>query len=236
MHVGLFFVYNRTMTRENAAPVKSVEPPVLLSRLLTFVFSGALVMVLVLVVTLVKMFPLNRPQIFFLTTQPRADLEIRLHAVAPDAENIDIYKRSFIKEYVKARNEIIPNVGVMRRKWSNTADGIVNTWSTPDVYAGLTQTNMWTAFMNDVPDVEFYCPVEFNSIAPRAPDTYAVNFTYFCTNSDGQNDKKDYTIIIRLESDENPTIKWGDRLSNPLGIRVAEYRVESGNGDPLDFQ
>ncbi|MBD5389211.1 hypothetical protein HDR63_03065 [bacterium] len=224
------------MRRENPAPTPSVEPPVLLSRLLTFVFAGALVLVLVLLVTLVKMFPLNRPQIFFLTTRPRADLDIHLTAMAPDAENIDIYKRSFVKEYIKARNEIIPNVGVMRRKWSNSSDGIVNMWSTPAVYAALTQTNMWTAYMNDVPDTEFYCPVEFNSIAPRAADTYAVNFTYFCSNSDGQMDKKDYTIVIRLESDPNAIIKWRDRLANPLGIRVAEYTVESGRGDPLDFE
>ncbi len=213
-----------------------IEPPILLSRLMTFVFSGALVTLIVLIVTLTQMFPLNRPQVFFLTTQPRSDLEIRLFSMPPDAENIDIYKRSFIKEYIKARNEIIPNVGVMRRKWSRTADGVVNTWSTPDVYAGLTQTNMWTAYMNDMPDAEFYCPVEFNSIAPRSDNTYAVNFTYFCTNNNGQTDKKDYTIIIRLESDDNPSIKWGDRLVNPLGLRVADYQIESGGGDPLDFE
>ena len=215
-----------------------IEPPILLSRLMTFVFAAALVVVVVLVVTLAKMFPLNRPQIFFLTTQPRSDLEIRLYPMTPRDENVDIYKRSFIKEYIKARNEIIPNVGVMRRKWSNTDDGIVNMWSTPDVYAALTQTDLWTAYMNDVPDTEFYCPVDFapNAIAPRSDDTYAVSFTYFCTNNNGQTDKKDYTIVIRLESDENPTIKWGDRLNNPLGIRVAEYTVESGNGDPLDFK
>ena len=110
-----------------------IEPPILLSRLMTFVFAAALVVVVVLVVTLAKMFPLNRPQIFFLTTQPRSDLEIRLYPMTPRDENVDIYKRSFIKEYIKARNEIIPNVGVMRRKWSNTDDGIVNMWSTPDV-------------------------------------------------------------------------------------------------------
>lgn len=214
----------------------NIEPPILLSRLMTFVFAAALVTVVVLIVTLSQMFPLTRPQVFFLTTQPRENMEIRLHAMTPDAENTEIYKRAFIKEYIKARNEIIPNVGVMRRKWSTTADGVVNTWSTPDVYAGLTQTDMWTAYMNDVPDIEFYCPVEFNSIAPRAEDTYAVNFTYFCTNNNGQTDKKDYTIVIKLSSDDNTSIKWGDRLANPLGIRVSEYTVESGGGDPLNFK
>ena len=33
---------------------------------------------------------------------------------------------------------------------------------------------------------------------------------------------------------DGTTINWADRLNNPLGIRVSEYVVESGNGDPLD--
>ncbi|MBN1324899.1 MAG: hypothetical protein JW974_01650 [Alphaproteobacteria bacterium] len=212
----------------------SIEPPILLSRLMTFVFSAALVVVIVLIVTLVKMYPLNKTQIFFLTTAPRNDLEIRLSQFSPDEENIEIYKQAFIKEYIKARNEIIPNAGVMQRKWSATEDGTVYKWSKPDVYSTFAKTAMWTAYMNEVPDFEFHCPVEFTGIAPRTENTYAVSFRYFCTNSDGQTTKKDYTIVLKLELEN--VIKWTDRLDNPLGIRVAEYSVESDNGDPLDFK
>lgn len=213
-----------------------IEPPILLSRTLTFVFAAALVVVVVLFITLYKMFPLTRPQVFFLMTQPRNDLEIRLAELPPTDENLDIYKRSFIREYIKARNEIVPNAKRMRQKWNNDDTGIVRAWSTADVYNEFTQTGMWTALMNDVPDFEFSCPVEFQpgAIAPRGNDTYAVSFSYFCANSDGQIDKKDYTIVIRLEMEDNAKIKWSDRLYNPLGIRVAEYKIESGNGDPLD--
>ena len=34
--------------------------------------------------------------------------------------------------------------------------------------------------------------------------------------------------------EDNATIKWSDRLDNPLGIRVSEYEIESENGDPLN--
>jgi type IV secretory pathway component VirB8 len=188
------------------------------------------------------MYPLNRTQIFFLTTQPRVDLEIRLSSLTPDAENLEVYKHAFIKEYIKARNEIIPNAGVMRRKWSAGADGTVYMWSTPEVYEQFTKTGMWTAYMNELPGFDFRCPVEFIGIYPRAENTYAINFRYFCTNSNGQDDtetstiivKKDYTIVLKLELEN--TIKWTDRLQNPLGIRVSQYEIESGDGDPLDFK
>ena len=220
---------------------ESVEPPILLSRLMTFVFSAALVVVVVLVVTLVKMYPLNKTQVFFLTTQPRSDLEIKLSSFSPNEENIEVYKQAFIKEYIKARNEIIPNAGVMQKKWSASEDGTVYTWSTPEVYANFAKTSMWAAYMDEVPDFEFHCPVEFTGIAPRSRnkqtsdiDTYAVSFRYFCTNSDGQKHQKDYTIILKLELGNK--IKWTDRLDNPLGIRVSEYKVESGEPDPLEFK
>lgn len=212
----------------------SIEPPILLSRLMTFVFSAALVVVVVLIVTLTKMYPLNKTQIFFLTTQPRNDLEIRLSPFSPDENNLEVYKQAFIKEYIKARNEIIPNAGVMQKKWSATEDGTVYTWSTPEVYNDFSKTSMWLAYMDEVPDFEFHCPVEFTGMSPRTENTYAVSFRYFCTNSDGQTTKKDYTIVLKLKLED--TIKWTDRLDNPLGIRVSEYRVESGESDPLDFK
>ena len=212
----------------------SIEPPVLLSRLMTFIFATSLVVVVVLIVTLAKIYPLNNTQVFFLTTQPRSDVEIQLTDFDPTAENIEVYKQAFIKEYIKARNEIVSNAVAMQKKWGNDIDGTVRQWSTPAVYADFMKTAMWTAYMNDMPDFEFYCPIEFTGIAPRTQNSYAVSFRYFCTNSNGQTTKKDYTIAIGLELEN--AIKWTDRLQNPLGIRVSEYKIESGDGDPLDFR
>ncbi len=211
-----------------------IEPPVLLSRLMTFVVAGAIVVTIALVVALVKLYPLERTQVFFLTTMPRDGMEIRLTDFTPNSANIEIYKQAFIKEYIKARNEIIPNAGAMRRKWANGDDGLVYVWSARDVYEQFMQTGMWIAYMNEMPDFAFMCRVEFTNVAPRTTNTYAVSFRYFCTNNNGQDASKDYTIAVRLETSD--TVQWSDRLTNPLGIRVTEYEIETGNGDPLDFR
>ena len=213
-----------------------IEPPILISRLMTFVFAGALVIVVTMIVTLARMFPLNRPQVFFLTTTPRSNLQVQLTELPPNDEYLDYYKRTFIREYIRARNEIVPNTDIMHRKWDNGDDGIVHAWSVPSVFADFTQTGLWVAMMNEIPDFVLNCPVEFenNAIEPVARDTYAVKFSYFCENSDGQIDKKDYKIRIRLTTENDGATRWVDRLNNPLGIRVAEYVVESGDSDPLD--
>ena len=213
-----------------------VEPPILLSRMLTFVFATAVVVLAVMGITLYKMFPLNRPQVFFLTTQLSHKLEVTLQDMAPTSENLDQYKRAFIKEYIKARNEISSNINAMRKKWKNEPSAAVRTWSSDAVFNDFRNTRMWTALMNEIPGFELKCPVEFETgaITPRGSDMYAVKFRWFCENSDGQVDAKDYTIVLKLEADTESTVQWTDRLNNPLGIRVTQYTVESVDGNKSD--
>ncbi|MCL2331477.1 MAG: VirB8/TrbF family protein [Proteobacteria bacterium] len=221
----------------------TLEPPVLLSRLMTFVFAGAVAVVIILILTVTRIFPLQRTQVFFLTTQPRNDVEISLTTLSVNDQNLALYKESFLKEYIKARNEIIPNAGVMTRKWQPNYNGMVYTWSSPDVFAAFAATKMVTAMRVAIPEFEFRCSVNFkDKPAPRAENRFAVSFTYSCVDNagqpmsvdnSGQPASKDYTIVIQLEM--QPRIRWSERLRNPLGIKVVEYTIESGGGDPLDF-
>ena len=218
-----------------------IEPPVLLSRLLVFVFAAMVVVLGVLGVTLYNMYPLDRPQVFFLMTAPQNNLDIVVAEMVPnDGDMLENFKRSFIREYIRARNEIVPDARIMREKWSNDDTGVVNAWSSPETYNEFTKTNMWNAWMSGVPDFEFSCSVEFETgaieIEPRNPDNneYAVSFKYFCSDSNRQMAKKDYKIRVKLDMADGTTMKWVDRLNNPLGVRVSEYIIESGNGDPLD--
>lgn len=215
-----------------------VEPPILLSRLMTFVFAAMLVVVGVLGVTLYNMYPLDRPQVFFLLSAPKNDLQVVLRKMIPNDENMDIYKRSFIREYIRARNEIVPDAKEMLTKWNNDADGVVYAWSTPEIYSEFTQTNMWNAWMSELPDFEFSCSVEFDTGAIKPlnieNNEYTIDFRYFCADSDRQMNKKEYKIKIKLDMGDGTEMKWSERFNNPLGIRVSEYEIESGNGDPLN--
>ncbi len=212
---------------------KTIEPPVLLSRLMIFIFAASLVMLGALAVTISKMYPLNKTQILFLSQEPKSDTEIYLTEFTPNEKNIELYKIAFIKEYIKARNEIYPNAGVMRKKWSATPDGIVYMWSSADVYKKFQETGMWNAYMSDIPTFEFECPVEFGPVSPWGENSYEVKFGYFCKDNNGQTTKNYFTIVLQLEFEN--AIKWTDRLQNPLGIKVTEYSVKSGGVDPLDI-
>lgn len=213
-----------------------IEPPILLSRLMTFVFAATVVIAAVLFVTLYNMFPLNRPQIFFLFSKLRGERVIELKPLPADDAYYDYFVRGFLREYVKARNEIVPNIADMRKKWNNDNNSVMYAWSSPAVYEQLQSTNMWRAIMNDTPDFEFSCPVEFENgaVTQYAENTYDIKFSYFCADNNRQISKKNYTIRIKVDPIHTKEMKWQDRLSNPLGIFVSEYSVISENGDPLN--
>ncbi|MDR0803984.1 MAG: type IV secretion system protein [Rickettsiales bacterium] len=202
---------------------------------MSFVFAASLGVALTMILALSNLMPLTRTQVFFLTTYPRENTEISLKPYYPSNANFDEFKMNFIKEYIKARNEIIPNAGVMKKKWDS--DGLVRAWSTDAVYSAFVGTTLWNELMNSAGalDFDFSCRTEFTkNIAPRAADKYAASFRYFCIVGDQQTVPRDYTIAITLKTD-NPT-KWSERLDNPLGVLVVGYDIESGGGDPLDFQ
>lgn len=212
-----------------------VEPPILLSRLVVFVFAGMAVVLFVLFVTLGKMFPLNRPEIFFITTKPANSSSIQITELPIDDENVESYKQAFVMEYVRARNEVERNISTMRRKWVDDGS-VVAMWSTPKVYRVFQQTDMYNAISADYPDFEFTCPVTFIG-APMSlqNNQYTVKIRYYCTDNGGQTNKKDYRIRIGLSADNDTTIKWVERLNNPLGLKVSEYTILDGMGDPLNW-
>ena len=214
-----------------------VEPPILLSRLLTLVFAATLVVLAVLMVTLYNLFPLDRPEVFFLRSANPGDTEITLTQIMPDGNDFETYKRAFITEYVKTRNEITQSVRTMEKNWG-MKNGVVKTMSTDDIFAEFVNTAMYQEFLLNDAVFDFSCSVEFSPqpVNRYTSDgkTYTVDFKWFCTNSYGQTDRKDYRIKITLITEDTQNMKWVDHMENPLGLRVAEYSVESGDGDPLD--
>ena len=225
--------------------MNTIEPPVLMSRIMTFVFAAAFATVVVLVLSISNLLPLNRTQVFFLTTSPRENMEITVTPYAPNDTNMEIFRENFIKEYIKLRNEVIPNIQVMRRKWEAGSSGAVYIMSALPVFADFLETGMVSVIMSDITEFRRRCPVEFiarPTLLSRNSDgsfTYEVRFRYYCDDADaighdntGQTAKKDYTIHLTIGFRE--TIKWATRLDNPLGLYVSEYRVIGGS-DPLNF-
>lgn len=217
-----------------------IEPPFLLSRTMTFVLATALVVLGALAITIYNMFPLNRPQIFFLTTTIPDNQDIKLVEMQPRSANTDRYKQEFVREYIRHRNEVLANANEMHKKW-NSENGIVRVTSTDDVYSDFVKTTLFNEVMsNIVPNIPVQCGIIFDGAPMNLAsetintDVYQTKIKYFCEDSTGPIATKDYTIKVTLLTQDGSFIKWADRIENPLGLKVVEYTIISGPGDPLD--
>lgn len=215
-----------------------VEPSGFVSRLMTFVLAVCLAVLVIMIVTLNQMFPLERTQIFFLDSRPNAEQTIKIQNFDINPKNLGVFKENFIREYITARNQIIPSNVAMRHKWRADANGIVYALSSIDVYAAFMKTDLWHAIMvGKYEPFTFRCDVSFDRISPRKTgekiETYAVSFRHICSDeSTGQSTPKDFTIAVSLEFQSG--INWNERLDNPLGLKVVGYEVENKGKDPLN--
>ncbi|MDR2268899.1 MAG: type IV secretion system protein [Rickettsiales bacterium] len=213
-----------------------IEPSGFVSRLMTFVLAGCLIVLIALIAALTRMFPLERTQVFFLSAEPASEQVVSIEKLDINQQNLKIYKENFIKEYIVARNRIIPSNAAMQHVWDTR--GLVYNYSSIEVYQDFKKTDFWYAIMvGKFEPLTFRCDVSFGKIAPREldvePEKYAVDFVWICTDeSTGQSDKKDFTIALSLKFQSG--LNWNERLDNPLGLKVVGYEVESGDGDPLN--
>ena len=222
---------------------KIVEPPVLMSRILAFVLATSVVVLGALVFTLMKMMPLERPEVFFLYT-PTRSANVVIAPLVPDNSNKNVlnrYKEGFVREYVIARNTLSMSAGITRKNWAK----VVKPWSSNEVFASLSKTRLYREFAlgDQLPDVS--CEVNFSSpnndkpVLKMSDDTYNVHFTWVCKNINGQTTQKNYKIQIRIKSNldkqMSETLENLEKLrDNPLGIQVVQYSILDGRGDPLD--
>jgi len=202
-----------------------------------------LVVLVVLVITLDKMFPLNRPQVFFLTTENMADKELTLTEIPKDSKYLDDYKVEFIKDYVRQRNEIVPDLAIMRARWANDDSGVIKTRSTDAVFGEFLLTDMVNIVNQDLDEAfNIKCDVEFHQngairLKVGTKDTYTVYFAYKCKDGflGDQEYKQEIVADVTLETTAQNSIRWAERMENPLGIRVSGYQIIKGDKDPLNW-
>ena len=224
---------------------KVVEPQVLTSRILAFMLSASTGVLAVLVVTLFKMIPLERPEIFFVSASSSLS-NVSIKGMEPDAAMLKSYEEGFVREYIIARNTLYKNAEETRRNWTK----IVKPWSSDNVYSVMTKTELYRAYIQDNLSQMLECGVNFKGDVsqPRGSKSrkeWIAEFDWVCKNNSGQSITKNYTIVIRLKSNLDEKLSGtAENLSklrvNPLGTQVVSYEVldsvthTSGGEDPLN--
>ena len=217
---------------------KVVEPPVLLSKTLTFVLAASIAVLATLVFTLYNMAPLTRPEIFFLRNQNRYVNYVLTQPEPETAAFRDAFEIGFIRTYITARNSLDTPKSVTFDRWNS----IVKPWSSASVYDDFTKTDTYKDLTDTRRYMNIVCSVSFDkgNIAKQSA-SYQAKFTRTCfdQNSGRQIGPKSYKIRIAIQSyldnESGKKLNYLEGLrNNPLGIQVTEYKVLDADGtDPL---
>ena len=217
---------------------KVVEPPVLMSKTLTFVLAASVIVLTMLFVTLMNMAPLTRPEIFFLRYQSRT-VDYVLEQPNPKGKDFKPeYLEGCVRAYVIARNTLEKQKRITIDKWNT----IVKSWSSPQVYSDFTKTDLYKNVMLSHRLPGIYCEIDFDKVTSSNYDqVYHVVFNRICYNQNNgrQIEQKSYKIDIEIQSYLKNIVS--DNLEelrdNPLGIQITKYNVIDKNNregiDPL---
>lgn len=222
---------------------KVIEPPILMSRILTFVLAGAAVVLVALVFALVKMMPLERPEVFFVLNRT-VSVSTVIEPLVLDSSNeraLREYEEGFVREYIIARNTLFQNSTLTRKNWST----VIKPWSNNRVYSALASTALYSEYTSGDNPPSLSCSVNFSdtskerAVIKTGQNEYVVTFAWVCKNIGGQTTQKNYKIRLRIQSvmdtKASKTLETLDKLrDNPLGTKVIEYKVLDGDGDPLN--
>jgi type IV secretory pathway component VirB8 len=218
-----------------------VSPSQIISRVTVFILAAQLVVVLALLITLSNMFPLTKTQIFFMDSAAAGKNEI---TIVPSIGNMidEKFKVNFVKQYILYRMTVIPNADVMRSRW-NAENGMVRAWSTPEVFGNfLGERSEEGQLVRSVlaaadpklgnKNIPFLRRVEIiGSPVPVGENKYSVDVRkiFSMPDNSGQTLEKESRITLTLKFEGERTIASDDRLRNPFGVVVSEFKEEDIN-------
>ncbi|MDR2685507.1 MAG: hypothetical protein LBB23_01890 [Rickettsiales bacterium] len=192
-----------------------------MSRIMGFALAAQLVVIFVLWATLDGLFPLVKKQVFFAAESERY---IAVAPYYPDAKNLELFKQNFIRQYVVERLSVYPSSRTMSRRWGMT--GRVRAWSTSEVFREFSAEPLTKEVLAAEP---FWTTriVFLENPTPRGQDRYAIRVRKIKELVAGHTTQEEATIILKLHFEDSRNIRWNDRLDNPFGVQVADYRIEN---------
>ncbi len=197
------------------------------ARAFAIVSAVALCVNFVLLLAIVHLMPLKRVEPFLLTFQSRDEQVVKIRPLSKDMGAEDIISEAMIRQYVLLRNTMISDVDEMAFRWGDK--GPLRWMSSSQVYNQFSKTvKDW---LTRIKLEGLTREVRIESVV-RNQNTWLV---YIVTRD--MLPEAEQPVIsrwrIRLSityfSKERKSVKYIDRLQNPLGFEVNKYAIESAN-------
>lgn len=176
----------------------------------------------VLLLAIFQVIPLYRVEPFLLTFQDRDEQVYNIGPITSELRNRKSITEVFVRDYILQRSAFSRNVEVAKSRWM--AGGAVQEMSTPKIYQEFLDGVAKKA-ITLIQEKGMERKIRILSINELANNIWQVEYEASDTYPDSVKPEISYWTASLTVTYRRKTVKYGERLKNPLGFTVTKYAL-----------
>ncbi|MBE6448653.1 MAG: type IV secretion system protein [Alphaproteobacteria bacterium] len=177
---------------------------------------------LVLILAIFQVIPLYRVEPFLLTFQDRAEQVYNIQPIKEGLRNYKAITEVFVREYVLLRSSFSRDIAEMEARWS--PDGPVKEMSSPRMYDDFVKGTAQKA-LSIIRRRGLSRDVKILSVNELANGIWQVEYETRDMYPESVEPEVNYWTASLNVYYRPKTVKYGDRLKNPVGFTVDKYSL-----------
>lgn len=176
----------------------------------------------VLILAIFQVLPLYRVEPFLLTFQNRSEQVYNIQPIKEGLRNQKAITEVFVREYVLLRSSFSRDVPEMEARWS--ADGPIKEMSSPRVYDDFLKNTAQRA-LSVIRSRGLNREVKILSVNELTNGIWQVEYETRDMYPESTQPEVNYWTASLNVHYRPKTVKYGDRLKNPIGFTVDRYSL-----------
>ena len=177
---------------------------------------------IVLILAIFQVLPLYRVEPFLLTFQNRSEQVYNIQPIKEGLRNQKAITEIFVRQYVLLRSSFSRDVPEMEARWS--ADGPVKEMSSPKVYQDFLDNTAQKA-LSVINSRGLSREVKILSVNELTNGIWQVEYETRDMYPESTKPEVNYWTASLNVSYRKKSVKYGDRLKNPVGFTVTRYSL-----------
>ena len=175
-----------------------------------------------LLLAIYQVLPLSRVEPFLLTFQNRSEQVYNIQPIKEGLRNQRAITEVFVREYVLLRSSFMRDVSEMEARWG--ADGPIKEMSTPRIYDDFVR-NTANKALGVIKSRGLSREVKILSVNELTNGIWQVEYETKDMYPESSQPEINYWTASLSVYYRQKTVKYGDRLKNPIGFTVGKYSL-----------
>lgn len=177
---------------------------------------------IVLLLAIFQVMPLYRVEPFLLSFQNQEEQVYNIMPITTELRNRKSITEIFVRDYVLQRSAFSRNLETVDTRWR--AGGAIQEMSTPQVYQDFLD-NVAKKAINMIRDKGMERKITILSINELSDNIWQVEYQAEDTYPESVKPEVSYWTASLTVGYRRKTVKYGERLKNPLGFTVIKYAL-----------